>query len=334
MPANPAQLKVVIGNDVALYAEKAPYVQSGASLQGVLLLDPRADLVQCHECGEWFQSLPEHVWKIHKMRTSDYKHKHGLLRHCALVNERIRNALVSAGNREAAKRGPGFYLEMRRRAKAASWIKPAGIAHGPYHAARNRKGRCHAQDLNELKVLAARIGRCPSNEELIQANLHPAALEYRFNRKIKEILFLAGLAREERSVFTPELLAELLRDFYVSYQRLPSVSDFKRRVLPSPRTFRRHFGSMGNAYFAAGLELIAERRKRSFVKAYTPETLEQMLRSYVLNTGSFPSSRVWAEGRPGLPTWKTYKRYIHDMAFFAGRMRLELGEGAGEISVA
>ena len=57
-------------------------------------------------------------------------------------------------------------------------------------------------------------------------------------------------------VYSDLVLIEMLRDFYVRHGRLSlQGTDHRRGLLPSHNVFRRAFGSMGNAYKAAGLGL-------------------------------------------------------------------------------
>ena len=313
-----SHLKVVIGSEVALYSQKG-YVQSGQSAQGVLVLDTRVDKVQCHECGEWFASLPDHIWRVHQMKIRAYKIKHGLPQKSALCNERIRGQLVDHGYDQLSKRGAEIRAAASRGVAARLSARATRGGTGPSYACRNRRERCHAQLLTRLKKLAATLGRNPSHEELKRADLHPSSLVYLFHLPLREIFSLAGLTIDVKPVYTRELLAEMLRDFYVKRGRLPSGSDYRRGAVPSRNVFRKFFGSLNNAFFAAGLESVAANRS----KMYRVEQLEDMMREYMRRTGAFPSQSAWDNGDVGLPTRKTFRRYIPDLVSFVARIKAQ-----------
>jgi hypothetical protein len=65
-------------------------------------------------------------------------------------------------------------------------------------------------------------------------------------------------AKVGRRAIGREVLVELLRDFFVRFHRLPSSSDFRRRLLPTQGAYAREFGSWGAAIQAAGLGLVAK----------------------------------------------------------------------------
>jgi len=48
----------------------------------------------CHECGNRYRYLGLHVWKAHRIRTEDYRAKHGL-RRTGLVAEDLRQLMAA-----------------------------------------------------------------------------------------------------------------------------------------------------------------------------------------------------------------------------------------------
>jgi hypothetical protein len=304
-------LKVYIGRDVFLYSEKEPYTQSGQSAHGVLVLNPEEDQVQCHECGEWFTSLPEHIWRQHRMKIRAYKIKHGLPIKAALCNERIRQRLISAGKTEFAKRGSAMAEALLA---ARSGVSPGAIKGRPYYACRNRRGRCKEQILRDLRLLGERLGRYPSSAELASARIDPQSVEFLFGLSFREVVRLAGLVPPEpKPHYTRVMLTEMLRDFYVKNHRLPSASDRKRGLIPGVSHYVKVFGSLSNAYYAAGLEEVAKVAKASqgFQVIHSAKSLEKQLRDYVATHGRLPRYKEWENGI-GIPTSKTFRRYFPD----------------------
>jgi hypothetical protein len=68
----------------------------------------------------------------------------------------------------------------------------------------------------------------------------------------------AKQCRQYASKYTPAMLTELLRDFYVKQQRLPTVSDFNRGLIPAADIYRRTFGSVEAAYREAGIAKVID----------------------------------------------------------------------------
>jgi hypothetical protein len=243
--------QVRINGKVFLYKQKAPFVPSGVSIQGALEYDEEEDKVRCHECGEWFEWMGPHVWFKHGMTARQYKIAHGLNLTSALINERgrIARALGQASRGGEQLRGKSPRSGGRYTRRACNF------------ESRNARGRCAAQLLDRIKHIALQLGRSPSQRDLEAHGVYlPSAYRLFGVNDIRSLLALADLAPAGVR-YSPALLGEMLRDFYVRFRRLPSGTDFKRGVLPSWQTFYNHFGSMPNAYKAAGLGLVARRRR-------------------------------------------------------------------------
>lgn len=316
--------KVRIGGGVFLYREKAPFVVSGVSVRGAVEYDEAADLVRCHECGEWHTHLAPHVWLQHGMKVRAYKIKHGLNLTSALCNERIRKALIAHGQNPAVLRGAANGLAHPGMGSAAQ----KGGRIGPNAELRNRNGTCQAQILERLKVLAGRIGRTPKRSEMVAAGMAPQSIEFVFGQKLRDVVLLAGLLPNgryrTRRKYSKALLVERLRDHWGAHGRVPTESDFSRRMVPGRATYKEYFGSWENAVFAAGLDKAYAEQLQALSggrRLYTVETLEAIMRAYIDRTGEFPSQKVWDSGNGELPTRKTFSRYMADLGGFVNRMR-------------
>lgn len=67
-------------NYESIYKVEPPLMhgESKYGYNGVVIRDRVRDVLQCHECGKWFENLGSHVWAVHKIFARDYKIKHGL----------------------------------------------------------------------------------------------------------------------------------------------------------------------------------------------------------------------------------------------------------------
>lgn len=177
--------KVIIRGHVLDYAEKAPFVISGESTLGAMEYDSATDKLRCHECGVWFGGLTQHIWKAHRMPVRDYKIRHGLNLSRSGISTPRRKAIFSAT------------LHKRLRAGSAHLVKrdPLAVAksvHGPHLERLNVAGRCEAQYIFRIQVLAAQLGHTPTSAELKHSGIHQGSLRKQFG-SISKAAELAGL---------------------------------------------------------------------------------------------------------------------------------------------
>lgn len=259
------------------------------------------------------------------MKIRAYKIKHGLREKSALVNERIRLKLVKhAARPENIERMRTLQATFSRPGRKPGTLTSRGESN-------NQKRICAAQILDRLQKMAARLGRLPTTKELAREKLHHQMIEFRFGLPLKEVFELAGLRRDLKHpwsdrALTPEILIELLRDFYVRFKRLPGESDCSRGLIPWMQRYRKVFGSMDNAYYAAGLSAVAEERGVGFKKLHTPADLEATLLQFVAAHGRLPLYLEWQNGTPTLPTMKTYRRYCGDLGPLREKARAHLNQ--------
>jgi hypothetical protein len=259
-----AERYVLIGGQVYRWKEKAPFVRSGKSLLGALEYDHKGDSLKCHECGQSFKMLGQHVRQKHPLDVREYKARHGLRMGMSLIGPGLRDRL-SKGIR--SRLDPKTLRQNMERAQTSLNALRAELtargeptrffAKGMHRGVadeRNERGTCQAQSLLKLKTIAVRLGRVPAYDD-IPRNLITSIKEHCGGiRKAWEILGFDPL----RKIHTKELLVENLQDFYVLNQRLPRACDWKKGRLAAQRTYLLHFGSMAEAYRAAGMALVAE----------------------------------------------------------------------------
>jgi hypothetical protein len=255
--------QVLIRGKCFLYRQKAPFVPSGHSVHGALEYNEAREKIRCHECGEWYQTLSQHLGKIHKISAAEYKDRHGLRRRTPLwaptmsarMSQRIKALLIGGGGFRI-----GQFAHIPQAVRASVTTREAKAFPGEM---RNEHGTCQAQILNRLRELSEKFGRTPSKTEIEASGLMVKSACLALNVKnLGALVSLVGLLPRKPSEpiatkYSPELLIELLRDFYVKHGRLPGKPDHRMRLLPSRSTYRHHFGSMAAAYEAAGLSEVA-----------------------------------------------------------------------------
>lgn len=236
---------------VSYYNYKEPFMlyEGGHGFQGVLLHDPVADKVQCHECGVWLDALAGHIHKEHKEDVATYKSKAGLSPNAALVNERIR-ALMSASASERMDGHPG--LQKAGVPQTPELIATRAEAMRQYGASiehKNKKGTCPAQLIDRLQKLAKEKGRTPSIDECTFS----ATIKRNFG-SWREGIVCAGLEprlpggnAEFHRPFDREYLLNELRLFKDVNGREATSSDMRRGLISRFAAFQREFGSFVNA---------------------------------------------------------------------------------------
>ena len=220
---------VIIRGIVFPSAEKAPFVASGVSYLGATEYDKERDLLRCHECGEWYKGIGNHVVNAHKMNLSDYKGRHGLRQSssllCLAAQKKISENNLRAGN------SSNFHTHVARN-KGRRWnigtrpeLTDAGIVSAPavpritvtgdgYNAsgnvpksrrprvdleARNDRGVCQAQILFKIQTLAAKLHRTPSITELDDIGLRQVTIRRAFNwLPMVAVMEMAGLIPNPR----------------------------------------------------------------------------------------------------------------------------------------
>lgn len=236
---------VIIRGQVFRWEEKAPFVLSGKSVEGAIEYDRTNEKIKCHECGRWFASLAGHI-RIHD-GVKAYKLKHGIRVTSALHAPKIR------------KKSHIQNMDVVRAAKKCNrkWNGQRGMNYSSGAERRNEKGHCPIQIPTAIQEKAVELGHTPSMLEFLSGFVQAAEKRFGSWRKACEF---AGLVPNEiyRETFSRQLLIDKLVDFFVLNKRVPKQREFGRGgSLPSAKPYYRVFGSLANAYQAAGLLLVA-----------------------------------------------------------------------------
>lgn len=133
-------------------------VKNGFGFIGVLAEDSKTGQLQCHECGKWFEQLPTHYTKKHKMNGVQYRKKFGLLSGTALKSKRLRliqskvmSDFRKTGNRKFLRKFKTNNVESANR-KGKPKAKES----------QNKYGVCDLQIITKIIDLSRRLGKTPT----------------------------------------------------------------------------------------------------------------------------------------------------------------------------
>lgn len=302
---------VLIRGKVFLYKQKAPFVPSGKSVLGALEYKKISDRVKCHECGEWFKMLGSHVVQVHGLTPKEYRVAHGLRMKTPLCGPKYSAYRASVAGTapqlvrhqhqfpDIAKKALSSAHQSRRRSLAAS--SQPFMAERPLFELRNENGSCQAQLMARLKALATRLGKTPTNREILADGMSPQSICVALNvTDLNQAFSLIGLVRITpgqtgtpggwNKLYNRQILIEMLRDFHAKYGRLPTNSDRRAGLIPGHTIFGKIFGSMANAYEAAGLARVAAEQWPTR-RSHTRDSLVRKLLEYVAEHETLPPSK-------------------------------------------
>lgn len=266
MPASVDRYVIILGQ-VFRWEEKAPFVPSGKSVQGALEYDRENEMVKCHECGVFVKSIGTHLRRnpLHSQTINprEYRKRHGL-RMASPICAPLTSKKIKANLSDTSLAYPKMLPFSRADAKSRGWIqqrrKEAAIPRSSSDERRNLFGHCRAQISAKLKEIAVNLGRSPLASE-VPSDIVVAAKSHFVSWTIAlvENSLQPNNPSSLRPKISEQVLADCLRDFYVLNRRLPRQKEFgpSRGRLPSYCVYRRHFGSLANAFKAAGLLLVA-----------------------------------------------------------------------------
>ncbi len=171
---------VLIRGHQFTYEEKAPFIQAGQSVLGAIEYDPANDQTKCHECGEWFSGMGNHI-KQHGIKRVEYNLKYGLRERSPLsgLNVRTKHRVLATA---AFQRGGNLARvdpDKKSQAIVATNKRSAGTS-GNTTEYDNERGRCMAQSLFRIQMLAAQTGHTPTSAELAAIGLGSTQLVTRF----------------------------------------------------------------------------------------------------------------------------------------------------------
>lgn len=259
-------LTVENGLTLKNYKEPLTKVKSGHGYYGALLATPDGEKVQCHLCGGLFESLPGHISHSHGLKASEYKEKFDLARSTALISENFRERLKIRTFEWLQRMSPEQRLRWRESCKRnyRKWMK-SHSRHKKFKIrleTKNVRGTCPEQIKAKLIECYKAIGHTPSKGEFIdfcgtQRYIH---LAYTTFGSWKKAVASAKLSPKKvkqgggRRNYTPDELLEALSVLYQETGRIPTESDYRRGLIPSPDAYRKRWGTMANARLAAGIQ--------------------------------------------------------------------------------
>lgn len=220
--------KVLIRGHVFGYAEKAPFVVSGMSVLGALEYDSEAKKVKCHECGLWYSGVANHV-ASHSMSTRQYRLRHGLMSRSSLSAPSVTRARAAAFKRTVSN--PVF--EVKRILAVAN--SPTYKEQRSFQSAKttsesaNQVGRCRAQTIFRVQILAAQLGRTPTCNELFAAGVNAPTLLKHFGGYTAAIE-IAGLQRRHSGYSVAQEFAPLPTGF-------PTAQQLDEQRMPWPKEY-------------------------------------------------------------------------------------------------
>lgn len=235
---------------MASYKEPLRPVNQGFGYYGTISYDESEVYTQCHLCGNFYKTLGIHIHQTHDKTVRQYKIEMGLPLALSLTAPKRKNKNYeqwinyTPEQRKEAIRKLSAGRENRR--------MPNDFRKRTLYN-KNKEGRCPDQLLDKILQLKEKTGIVPSKREFLRE------YEGKFMGSINltfggwgEAIKILGLTERKggnptHMQYDRELLIALMFEFRERYGREPMSTDTGRGLLPSKGTFRRHFGSWGNA---------------------------------------------------------------------------------------
>jgi hypothetical protein len=213
---------VLIRGHVFTYAEKAPFMPSGASVLGALEYDEATDRTKCHECGTFQSMLGKHI-KTHTLGRVDYNQRHGLRNKTKLTGPKKLQSMKETGLATRRANGTTGWAGGRSSPTTNRSSHAAIFSPDSHNEARNERNRCTAQLIYRIQVTAAQIGHTPSATDLRAAGVRVEVVERRFGN-LTRAMMAAGLNPNAtgRPAGTEDRRKNLPENF-------PTIAEIKRR---------------------------------------------------------------------------------------------------------
>jgi len=231
---------------VKMYNYKEPFMKfksefGSFGFEGVLLFDGTSDKVQCHLCGDWFKSLPHHIFREHNMRSSYYKSLVGLRQTTALIGESTREKLIlsAINSKKVNNLIPGRQKTNEQREKISYTLKNS------CRETQNERGTCPEQLIERLKTRAKELGRCPTQREI---SFLPTLTKVYGN--FREACIIAGLNPLKlgrtlvKSKFTIEYTKGEIKKFFEENNHFPNSKSISSTLWNSYKKQKREIDKM------------------------------------------------------------------------------------------
>ncbi len=262
---------------VTLYNYKEPFMkfEGGFGFQGVLLFDGESDKVQCHFCGQWFISLPQHVAAEHNMKAYQYKKSVGLGQNTALISESMRAKLIAIGldkRLQNLRNQKGRVKTEEEKKKISEGLKRWGksLEH------KNQRGTCPEQLIDRLLNEYKRLGRTPEIKKLpFREALVNTYGSFKEACKVANIPYREpGVTITHSTAWTRKEVIEFYSNFFKKEQRFPKSKE-------QPEAMRRYVRKYGKSKFKA--DVLAQDgiyKKNPEIVRYSKENLLEFLRRF------------------------------------------------------
>lgn len=213
---------------VTLYNYKEPFMPfsyegEGYGYEGVLLFDGTSDKIQCHLCGNWYESFSNHLHREHNMQAGDYKDIVGLRQTTALVGEKLRAKMIANGQKRFKNLKPGGKKTQSVKNKISETLKKIT------REKENEVGTCPFQLIDRLKKKADELGRTPGTREI---GFHQTLLNvygtYEEACRIAGLeVRLPGQVISNSRIITHEQIISFVKDFWIKNNKFPRHKNFK-----------------------------------------------------------------------------------------------------------
>lgn len=281
---------------ITLYNYKEPFMPftdeatgGGFGYQGVLMLDSEGDTLQCHLCGNWFNSLAHHIRKEHNVSASIYKDKVGLNKTTALISENYRLKLIKRKQQNGTlglNIRPGKPMNEETKKKISKTLRTRT------RQTENVFGTCPLQLKERMWSLYERLGKTPTQDEFGS----PEAAKRVFG-SWKNFLKECEL-KERKQVYKPRIwTTEKLREIYSNM-----VTKYGLNI--KPRLLQKEFGYTNTT----SDKVLSKIRKQKFYKEMQKEFKEAEKRQD--RNERLKQLRIFYQVNKRLPSGSDFRRKL------------------------
>jgi len=230
--------------------------ENGIGYVGTTLYDEANDKIFCGECGKRVKILNHLHLKTHGLDSDSYRKKHQILKEAALCSKgysKIRSEQATEGN----------YLRFANHENQQKGVQDSSrIGKSTYAELvghKNKLALCDAQIESRIRVVAAQVGRVPSNADI---NKFDKRLGFYLDKNGGLNKYKAKYGITTYKVgngYTDLSLLSNLRGFVMKNNYIPTIRGFSKETGISGSTVFNHFGSWRRAKMMAGVnQLLAE----------------------------------------------------------------------------
>lgn len=239
------------------YKEPLEKVEGGFGYLGTLAHTEDGSKVQCHICGELFESLGKHTAKKHKVSAQEYRQRFKLPKRIGLASEtertKMRNLNLAQSSKTKAERVKRIAAYGRDPSKKDRFDKHGGQS----LENKNRRGGCYYQLLDKIEALGKKLGKTPTgrdfNKEYGTGFTTSVRLTFgSWNQAVSLAGFTPTRFRGSNVKYSRDMVIAALRNFYEIEGRVPRARDLGD-TLPANLVIIRLFGGIVEARRAAGL---------------------------------------------------------------------------------